>query len=72
MVFVEESGEKWSIVPLDRWRRNVQGVLGPAPKPPNLIYPLHYTPKPSFCQTFIAEKPYKNLRQNDQICPINI
>ena len=36
MVFVEESGEKWSIEPLDRWRRNVHGVLGPAPKPPNL------------------------------------
>jgi hypothetical protein len=64
-------------VPLDRWRRNVQGVLKPAPKPPNLISPLDYTPKLCFCQTlyayfqtFIAEKPYKNLRQNEQICPI--
>jgi len=54
MVFVEESGEKWSIEPLDRWRRNVHGVLGPAPKPPNLIYPLDYTAKPSFCQTLYA------------------
>ena len=54
MVFVEESGEKWSIEHLDRWRRNVHGFKGPAPKPPNLYIPLDYTAKPSFCQTLHA------------------
>jgi len=60
---VEESGEKWSIEHLYRWRRNVLGAPNPYHKTcilSNLHIPIaHYNPKPWFCQTFIAKKPYK-------------
>ena len=60
MGFVEESGEKWSIEHLDRWRRNVHGFKGPAPKPPNLIsYILKpYISPGLYRQTFLLSNLY--------------